>query len=294
MPTETIEHAPAKVNLALHVTGQRADGYHLLDTLVVFTRAGDRIRIRPADRDSFSIEGKFAPALEGGGDNLVTRARDIMRKLHGRQDPVAITLEKNLPVASGIGGGSSDAAATVRALARLWQVRDDDQETATALLALGADMPMCLATETLRAQGVGEQLTPVADFPPLAMVLANPGVAVATHAIFRALAERSNPPLQMLPVASDFSALLGWLEATRNDLERAAQTIAPQIGDTLGALRASGAAFSRMSGSGATCFGLFASQAAAEEAARSIARAQPAWYVEATTTLEKAVADVEN
>lgn len=294
MPIETIEHAPAKVNLALHVTGQRADGYHLLDTLVVFTRAGDRIRIRPADCDSFSLDGRFAPALEGGGDNLVTRARDIMRKLHGRQDPVAITLEKNLPVASGIGGGSSDAAATVRALARLWQVRDDDQETATALLALGADMPMCLATETLRAQGVGEQLTPVADFPPLAMVLANPGVAVATHAIFRALAERSNPPLQMLPVASDFSALLGWLEATRNDLERAAQTIAPQIGDTLGALRASGAAFSRMSGSGATCFGLFASQAAAEEAARSIAQAHPAWYVEATTTLEKAVADVEN
>ena len=155
-------------------------------------------------------------------------------------------------------------------------------------------MPMCLAAHTLRAQGIGERLTPLVGFQPLAMVLANPGVAVATPAIFRALAERSNPPLPRLPTTPDFSAMLGWLTDTRNDLEQAAETIAPEIGETLDALGAAGAAFARMSGSGATCFGLFRSQAAAEDAAQSIAQAHPAWYVEATTTLEKAVTDVEN
>jgi 4-diphosphocytidyl-2-C-methyl-D-erythritol kinase len=292
MPTNIIEHAPAKVNLALHVTGQRADGYHLLDTLVVFTRAGDRIRIRPAERDSFSIEGPYAHALAGDGDNLVTRARDAVRERHGRHDPVEIVLEKYLPIASGIGGGSSDAAATVRGLSRLWNLPSQDREIAVSMLALGADMPMCLAARTLRAQGVGEMLTPVASFPEVGMVLANPGVAVPTPTIFRALADRCNPPLPALPHAPDFSALVDWLEGTRNDLEGAARSIAPEIDATFGALREAGAVFARMSGSGATCFGLFASPAEAEAAAQTIAASQPAWYVKATTTLESAVADV--
>lgn len=282
------EAAPAKVNLALHVTGRRADGYHLLDTLVVFTGAGDRIRVMPAAADGFTVAGPFGPDVPADGANLVLKARDLLRGIAGgRAFPVSVELEKDLPVASGVGGGSSDAAAALRALARLWDVPLSAVELANAALRLGADLPMCLAARTLRAQGIGETLTPAAGLPALDMVLVNPGVAVATPAVFGQLRSRDNPPLGPLPAAAGFAALAGWLAAARNDLEAPAVAVAPQIATVLAALRQSGAALARMSGSGATCFGLYPSPQDAARAAEKIAAGQPSWYVRATRTVDK-------
>lgn len=281
-----VEHAPAKINLALHVTGQRADGYHLLDTLVVFTQAGDCIRVRKSAQDGFTVTSRFGDSLPQDGDNLVLRARDLARTLAGeRAFPVHIELEKNLPVASGIGGGSSDAAATLRALDRLWQMAAPPQALAQAALLLGADLPMCLAAKTVLASGIGEVLSPVPDLPPLALVLVNPGIAVATPTVFSALRNRANPPLPALPQSRETDRISGWLATTRNDLEEAALTIAPPIGAALAALRQTGANLARMSGSGATCFGLFNSLQDAAHAAGAIAAGQPSWYVEVTTTI---------
>ena len=290
MADEIAEHAPAKVNLTLHVTGQRADGYHLLETLVVFTRTGDRVSVRSAASDSLSLTGPFSGALGEGSDNLVLRARNLLRDSFPQTPAVAITLEKNLPVASGLGGGSSDAAAALRALQRLWKLDIPPDFLAEAALALGADLPMCLAARPLLVRGIGEQLEEVNGLPSLAMVLVNPGVAVSTPAIFRALHSRQNPSLPPLPRQPGFAALVSWLETTRNDLQVPAALTVPAISEVLAALEHSGAALSRMSGSGATCFGLYESDAHAAVAAARIAAAQPSWYVEATTT-ERNIAD---
>lgn len=283
------EHAPAKINLALHVIGQRDDGYHLLDTLVVFTQEGDLIRVRKALRDSLIVTGPFSENLPQDGENLVLKARDLARKLAGeRAFPVHIELEKNLPIASGIGGGSTDAAATLRALNRLWQLAMPSQTLAQAALALGADVPMCLSGQSLVASGIGEVLTPVASLPSLALLLVNPGAALATPAVFGALRSRNNSALPAFPAQWDSGngeILSGWLASTRNDLEEPALALAPQIGATLAALRSAGAGLARMSGSGATCFGLFNSLQDAARAASTIAALQPSWYVKVTTTI---------
>jgi 4-diphosphocytidyl-2-C-methyl-D-erythritol kinase len=287
-PESQDEHAPAKINLALHVTGRRGDGYHLLDTLVVFAEFGDKISARRSEVDRFELTGRFAHAI-AGGDNLVLQSRDLLRKIGGGgMQPVSIRLEKNLPIASGLGGGSSDAAATLKALARLWGLDIQSDDLARDALSLGADLPMCLAARSLIARGIGEEIAPVGGLPPLSLVLVNPGVAVSTPEIFRTLERRDSPPLQELPPRPGLDELVGWLTASRNDLEPAAIAIAPQIADALGALRRSGAALARMSGSGATCFGLYATEAEAARAARQIAAARPGWFVEATRTMEKA------
>lgn len=281
-----VEPAPAKVNLYLHVVGRRADGYHLLDSLVVFADDGDAVTVAPSEDLRFTLTGPFAADIPADGENLVLRARDLLRGVAGaRATPVRIELDKALPAASGIGGGSSDAAAALRALSRLWSLSFSAGDLAGMALPLGADLPMCLAACTLRAQGVGEALAPVDGLPGLDMVLVNPGVAVATPAVFAALANRANPPLAALPARPDFPALAEWLAAARNDLEAPAMTIAPEIGSCLAALRQSGATLARMSGSGATCFGLYPSRQDAARAAAAIAAGQPAWYVRATRTL---------
>lgn len=277
------ELAPAKINLALHVTGRRADGYHLLETLVVFAEFGDRITVTASGEDSFFVDGPFAGNVPRDAGNLVLRARDALRAAypaHAAQ-PVSIALEKRLPVASGIGGGSSDAAATLRALTRLWRIPADAAALARLALPLGADLPMCIAGHPLIARGIGEELDPVRHFPALPMVLVNPGVAVETPKVFRALASRDNPALAPLDSAD---TVLDWLGATRNDLEGAAMSIEPSIAEVLAALRRSGAAFTRMSGSGATCFGIFDSAAAASRAATAISSEHPGWFSTATMT----------
>lgn len=284
------EDAPAKINLALHVTGRRADGYHLIESLVVFTAFGDGLGFEPAAADALAVSGAFTQDVPTDGRNLVLAARDRLRQAGGDASdaPVRIRLEKNLPVASGIGGGSSDAAAALRGLNRFWRLGLDMEDLAALGSGLGADVPMCVTAKALVARGVGEIVEPLPAFPRLPMVLVNPGVPVATPAVFAALAARANPPLPPLPRAGDFSALVGWLAATRNDLEAAAIGLAPAIAEALAALRQTGAAFARMSGSGATCFGLYPSTSGAKAAAEAIGRARPGWFAVATETAEAA------
>ena len=266
--------APAKINLTLHVTGRRDDGYHLLDSLVVFADVGDRLTVAPAETLSLRVTGPRAAGVPTGADNLVLRAARALAPDHG----AAITLDKRLPAASGIGGGSADAAAAVRALAALWHLPPPDPAT---LIALGADVPVCLASRPARMSGLGEALAPCPALPPFHLVLANPGVAVSTPAVFRALARPENPPMPAtLPPWPDAAALAAWLATMRNDLETPATALCPAIHGVLVALAARpGCLLARMSGSGATCFGLFADPAAAAAAARALETAQPDWWV---------------
>ena len=269
------ELAPAKVNLALHVTGRRADGYHLIDSLVVFPRLGDLIEAEPAAGLSLAIAGAFARDLGAGADNLVLRAALALRR---PGDGAALRLTKSLPVAAGIGGGSADAAAALRLLARLWQA---PLPGPAALLRLGADLPVCLAGRSCRMRGIGETLAPLA-LPPFWLVLANPGVPLATAAVFAGLPRRDNPPLAAPPALPDAAALAAFLAAQRNDLEIPAAALAPPIAEARAALAAQpGCRLARMSGSGATCFGLFAAGPEALAAAAALIRARPGWWVAA-------------
>lgn len=268
-----IEAAPAKINLCLHVTGQRPDGYHLLDSLVVFADVGDLIEVRAAPTLSLRVIGPQARDLPLGEDNLVLRAARAFAGTAG----AAITLTKNLPVASGIGGGSADAAATLRALARLWDAPLPD---ADRVLQLGADVPACLVGRALRMQGIGERLAAVPGLPEAHLVLINPGVAVATPAVFKALPCKNNPAMPDLPGFATAKELALWLASQRNDLEAPAMALAPAIGAVKQALAAApGCLLARMSGSGATCFGVFADQAQAQSARAAISAAQPGWWV---------------
>ena len=266
------EFAPAKINLCLHVTGRRADGYHLLDSLVIFAGVGDQVSGTLADPPSLSVEGPMADGLTGEGDNLVLCAARAMGV------SARIVLEKHLPVSSGIGGGSADAAATLRLLARLSGRALPD---AGAVLALGADVPVCLAGRPTRMTGIGEGLTPLPLLPEVWMVLANPGVAVSTPAIFRALARADNAPLPRdLPRLKGLAELAAFLHMQRNDLEAPAIALAPVIATAKQALGAQpGCHLARMSGSGATCFGLFDDPLTAAAAASALRAAHPGWWV---------------
>lgn len=279
--------APAKINLALHIVGRRSDGYHELESLAVFTRFGDRIEAGLADGDELVVTGKYAAGVPLDDGNLIVRAREALRSRFGAAatPPVRISLEKNLPVASGIGGGSSDAAATLRVLLDVWKLSMEEAELARVGLALGADVPMCLAAQPLVARGIGEDLEAIADFPSLGLVLVNPCVAVSTAEAFAGLQKRDNDKLPPLPRAIDFHSLRGWLEATRNDLEPVARTLRPEVGRALAALKRADAGFVRMSGSGATCFGLFETGNVAKRAAAAIRARHPDWFVAATRTL---------
>lgn len=280
------EHAPAKINLALHVTGRRTDGYHLIESLSVFTGFGDWIVVAAAERDEFSVSGPFAGDVPRDDGNLVLRARDAFRARfpESADHPLAISLEKNIPVTSGVGGGSSDAAATLRALARPWGVRRKDEALRRVALFLGADVPMCLARRPLIARGIGERIEEIAGLPALALVLVNHCVAVPTPQVFSALKERNNPRLPALPGTITRAALIEWLASTRNDLAAPATALAPDIAESLAALSQEGAEFARMSGSGATCYGIFADAGAAAGAAAAIGAARPGWFVTATET----------
>lgn len=266
------EDAPAKINLTLHVTGQRADGYHLLDSLVAFASVGDVVTAE-AGPLSLRLSGPRAAGLSAeADDNLVLRAARWL----GAE--ARLELKKHLPVASGIGGGSADAAAAIRALCRLTGRALPDQ---AATAALGADVPVCLTGRARRMRGIGEQLSAPITLPPAQLVLVNPGVAVATPAVFRALTRKDGAPMpDPLPDFPDLAGLVGFLRAMRNDLEPPARALCPEIGAALEALAAApGCLIARMSGSGATCFGLFAQ--GAETAAAAIAVAHPDWWVRA-------------
>ncbi|SDD96235.1 4-diphosphocytidyl-2-C-methyl-D-erythritol kinase [Paracoccus isoporae] len=262
------EVAPAKLNLALHVTGQRPDGYHLLDSLVVFAAAGDKLTL-DAGPLSLSVDGPFASGLDED-DNLCLKAA----RLAGGQ--AAIRLTKTLPVAAGIGGGSADAAAVLRGLARMGVPIPDATER------LGADLPVCLAARPARMRGVGEIIEPVPEMPDLRLVLVNPRVEMPTPQVFSALQRKDNAPLPAMPDRFDLPALVAYLQTCRNDLEAPAITLCPQIATVLRELRDAGALLARMSGSGATCFGIFTDASAAGLAAYRIGAAHENWWVTAT------------
>ena len=279
--------APAKVNLTLHVLGRRADGYHELESLTVFADVGDRVALQPAQALSLTVAGPTAVAAGAERDNLVLKAaRALQERIEGLQLG-RFSLDKQLPVAAGLGGGSSDAAAALRLIARANALSPDDPRDRDAARATGADVPVCLGAKARIMRGIGEILSDPIALPPLPAVLINPGVAVPTKDVFTALAAPalSGPaqPDDFFTIAVDAAALISVLVARRNDLERPAVALQPVIADVLAALRgASGCALARMSGSGATCFGLFNSAPAAEAAAQRIQAAHPPWWVRAT------------
>jgi 4-diphosphocytidyl-2-C-methyl-D-erythritol kinase len=263
-------YAPAKVNLYLHVTGKRADGYHLLDSLAVFPDVGDSVSATPAEELSLKIGGPCGEALTGEADNLVLRAARLLRPGGG----AALQLTKYLPVASGIGGGSADAAAALRVLSALWDVKDADLPALA--LKLGADVPVCLASQPARMQGIGEILRPAPLLPPFGMVLVNPGVAVPTPAVFKARQGGFSAPPDLPESWADVDAMIADLRLCTNDLQDAAIGIAPVIGEVLEVLAAlPGVKLARMSGSGATCFAIFGSPA---EAAAAVDEVPEAWW----------------
>lgn len=269
------EFAPAKVNLHLHVTGRRADGYHLLDSLAVFPAVGDTLRAEPAADLSLAVTGPQAGALSAEPDNLVLRAARRLAEATGVSHGARLVLDKNLPVASGIGGGSADAAAALRLLAKLWGVAIPPDLAAT----LGADVPVCQVSHPARMGGVGEILTAAPRLPPFGMVLANPGLGVATPAVFRARAGAPFTPAATLPPAwPTAAAMASDLAALGNDLQAPAISLCPAIADVLAALAAlPGCLLARMSGSGATCFALFPDADTARAAAARLAH--PGWWV---------------
>jgi 4-diphosphocytidyl-2-C-methyl-D-erythritol kinase len=279
------ESAPAKLNLYLHVVGRRADGYHQLDSLVGFADMGDVVTARPAPDLSLAVTGPFAAALAGDPHaNLVWRAAMALAARAGAAPGsvpgAALTLEKHLPIASGIGGGSSDAAATLRVLARLWELDIGAAELARLGAGLGADVPVCLAARTAWLGGIGEAVEPAPPLPPVALVLANPGVALATPAVFAARRGAFSAPGRAPLAVADAAALAQWLAPRHNDLTAAAIGLVPAIGEVLAALAAArGSLIARMSGSGATCFALFDTSEAAAAAAAELAASHPGWWV---------------
>ncbi|OIR00836.1 4-diphosphocytidyl-2-C-methyl-D-erythritol kinase [mine drainage metagenome] len=280
--TETVWPARAKVNLYLHVVGRRADGYHLLDSLAVFPDIGDSLTVRPAADLTLALAGPAAAALAAEPDNLVLRAARALAATAGIAPGAALSLCKRLPVASGIGGGSADAAAALNALTALWGLARSEADLAALGLGLGADVPVCLRSRPTQMAGIGEILTPAPALPPGWMLLVNPGIAVATPPVFKARSGPFSPAAPLTAAPADAPALAAALRARRNDLAEAAISLAPPIATVLAALDAQpGCLLARMSGSGATCFGLFAREAEARAACRALRRAEPGWWTKA-------------
>ncbi len=311
LPAPVNEPARAKVNLALHVTGRRADGFHTLDTLVAFPPIADTIVVTAAgdgEGSTLTVDGPFAAAVPTGPDNLVLRAAARLAAVTGeaadapasalgtgpdasggaaptanRLGAAYIRLTKALPVAAGLGGGSSDAAATLRALDRLWRLGLDPDRLAELGRPLGADVAMCVHARPLRAIGIGDVVDRFVALPAAGIVLVNPGVAVPTPAVFSILARRDNPPLPPLPAGfTDAAALAAWLRRGRNDLQSAAITVAPVIADVLAALSADPeVVLARLSGSGATVFALTRDAASAGRVEARITGLGRPWWVAA-------------
>jgi 4-diphosphocytidyl-2-C-methyl-D-erythritol kinase len=277
VPGDLTEPAPAKVNLFLHVLGLRRDGYHLLDSLVVFPDVGDTLRAVPAETLSLRIEGPFAAALAADQDNLVLRAARVLAAEAGIAARGHLVLSKHLPVAAGIGGGSADAAAALRLLCRLWQIEPEPAVLARLAGGLGADVAVCLGARPRRMGGVGDLLGSAPVLPTCGIVLVNPGVALATAEVFQARRGTWSAKAELPASWLDAKAMADDLRRERNDLQPPAIALRPVIGEVLALLEATqGCLLGRMSGSGATCFGLYADQGAAKRAASELRR--PGWW----------------
>jgi len=302
--------APAKLNLFLHVTGRRSDGYHLLESLVAFTEFGDMLTIEPAETLTLDMTGLGAASLQQNSqDNLVMKAAHLLQAYSGHRAGAHITLQKHIPVGAGLGGGSADAAAVLSGLKTLWRIDIDDAGMAELALQLGSDVPVCLASKTAWVSGIGEQIilipspiggrlgggrnkvkpsqvSPHPNPPPngegilnLWAVLVNPGMKLLTKDVFRHFSGEFSSPSLAPDVIASRDALLSILKPKHNALEPPAMKLMPVIGEVLAAIRATpGCGLSRMSGSGATCFGLYDNELAAQQAAREIQRLHPAWW----------------
>lgn len=284
-----VERAPAKINLTLRILGRRADGYHELESLVAFAGVGDQLSLAPGPSLALEVSGPAGLAAGPVENNLVLKAARALAQACGGLKVGTFSLVKNLPVASGIGGGSTDAAAALRLLARLNGLPLDDARVVNAARATGADVPVCLDPRPRVMSGIGDILSDVLVLPRLPALLVNPNVPVATRDVFAALgaaplkAELSGPALfAEIARAHTPDALLGCLHRGRNDLEAPAIALHPVIAEVLDALRATGCEFARMSGSGATCLGLYASTEAAASAQEMLAAGRAGWWVRAT------------
>ena len=272
--------APAKINLYLHVVGKRADGYHLLDSLVAFAAVGDALEVGPAAALSLAVSGPFASLVTDDDGNLVMRAARALAAAAGVEAGARMSLEKRLPVAAGLGGGSADAAAALRALVELWGLAINEDQLRALGLSLGADVPACLAGQTVFVSGVGEKVAPAQKLPPVDVVLVNPGPPAPTGEVFAALRGAPSGPGRFAETPTSASQLAGLLASRRNDLERPAAAMVPAIGRVLRLLEDQpGCLLARMSGSGATCFGIFPEARAAQAAAAATRALQPEWWV---------------
>jgi 4-diphosphocytidyl-2-C-methyl-D-erythritol kinase len=283
-----IEFAPAKVNLALHIVGRRLDGYHFLDSLVAFADVGDELTFSRRSRSAgieLTVSGPFASRIDPGPSNKVWQTwQALADRSPSTPSGIAITLVKNLPVASGLGGGTADAAATLRGLMRLWDLSLPNDAVVEIAAALGADVPVSILSAAQHMSGVGEKLTPLVGWRPLPAVLVNPGVACPTAEMFEAVGlPRDKPAFAGLPPGV-MAADVAWLRRCRNDLQETAIARSPVIAEVLAMLeRCPGIEVARMSGSGATCFGVFSARQSARHAAAWIAGDRPAWWVRETT-----------
>ena len=267
--------APAKINLHLHVTGKRADGYHLLDSLVCFADIGDKLSVKPADDFKFFVNGEFADTVPKDM-NTVIKAANLLSSAFQKPLHVEIHLIKNLPAGAGLGGGSADGAACIKGLAQLWNLDLNDARIQEIALQVGSDVPVCLHSKPVIMQGIGEEFIPAPALPEIYAVLIWPNQHVSTPAVFKTLM------LENFSASVDFksSTLLDNLKATRNDLSKAAEKLYPIIADALDALKTSkDCQFARMSGSGSSVFGFFADKNKAADAAQKIAAAHPDWWV---------------
>ncbi len=272
--------AHAKINLALHLRGRRADGYHLIESLVAFTALGDTVAAVPSHELTLSVSGHFAENVPHGPDNLIVRAARLLAARRG----AAVSLVKDLPVAAGLGGGSADAAAAMRLLSRLWEV---PLPRLSDTAELGADLPVCVNSVAARVEGIGEFVTELPPLPPLSVLLVNPGAMLSTAEVYAAASHPDMPPLPPLPSFREARELAAWLQLQRNDLEDPALRLCPVVADVLATLRAgSDCLLARMSGSGSTCFGLFTTPAHAAREAERIVASNPSWWVRSTDLIE--------
>lgn len=272
--------APAKINLFLHITGRREDGYHTLQSLMVFSDVGDDLEFLAQDEFAVEVTGPFAADLSMPKDNLIYKAARLLSEEYRARPYGRIVLTKNLPVASGIGGGSADAAAAIKGLVKLWKLPGEPARLQKIALQLGADVPACLEGGAVWAEGIGEKLTAMPDMPPLHLVLVNPLIATPTLAVFKNFCGNFSPPLEKRSLKMDD------LEQCRNDLMAAAINVTPQIKEVLALLGGTeNCLFHRLSGSGATCFGVYRDKTAAQAAAAVLRARHPAWWIQAARTI---------
>lgn len=277
--------APAKINLYLHVTGKRQDGYHLLDSLAAFASLSDTVEVSAAKTITVSVAGDHAEQLSGD-DNIVKKAAEVLQKHFNIGSGASITLHKNLPVGAGIGGGSADAATTLKLLLRLWKITVSEKELSSIALSLGADVPACLQSSTLYMSGVGEIIETGPKLPKLHLVLASTGKPLLTKNVFAKYDGKFSADSEHPKHFASKEDLVAFLGSTRNDLQNAAIALQPEIGTIISELMAEKECMlARMSGSGSTCFGIFTKRSYAENFALELGNRYPQWWVRAANLL---------